>query len=287
MNASAGTPPIVSLRCAAFGYADRAVVSGIDLDIRAGEAVGLLGPNGSGKSTLVKGVLGLNDHLDGHVRLFGTPFEAFHQRYRLGYVPQRHTLATSVRSTVAEIVAVGRLPRLSWWGRAGTRDRQVIATALELVGLGDRAAADVSTLSGGQQRRVLIARALAAEPDMLVMDEPTAGVDEASQQVLAEVLTRLASRGTTMLIVTHEVEALHGVLSRIVAMSNGRITFDGSPQHWADARAVQLDAALAADSAPDGHDHAHHDDDPPPRRSRSVLGPSYGPLDHARRSRHG
>ena len=145
-------------------------------------------------------------------------------------MPQRHTLTGSVRATAEEIVSTGRLVRQSWWGRPSATDRQVIARALEVVGLADRAGADVNTLSGGQQRRVLIARALAAEPEVLVMDEPTAGVDTANQHVLAEVLGRLAAQGVTMLIVTHEMDAFADVVTRVVVVDRGGITFDGQPR---------------------------------------------------------
>ena len=158
-----GAPtPVLSLRSAAFGYGERAAVSDVTLDVQPGEVVALLGPNGSGKSTLVRGLLGLNDHLGGQVSMFGTPIGDFQEHARLGYVPQRHTLSASVRATVEEVVAIGRLPHQGWFGRQNDRDRAVVREALELVGLADRAREDVSTLSGGQQRRVLIARALAA-----------------------------------------------------------------------------------------------------------------------------
>jgi zinc transport system ATP-binding protein len=252
------------MRSASFGYADKAVVSGATLDIQAGEIVAILGPNGSGKSTLVKGLLGLNDHLGGQVSLFGTPIDRFRDHARLGYVPQRHTLSNSVRATVAEIVAIGRLPHQNWLGRANHQDRRIIQESLAVVGLEDRATVDVNTLSGGQQRRVLIARALAAQPDVLIMDEPTAGVDLASQEVLSQVLARLAERGATMLIVTHELHALRGVLTRIVELHGGQITFDGAPA----AHAGSLDTPSA------GHDGHHHDDED---RPGSV--PASGPLD--------
>ncbi|MHB8185360.1 MAG: metal ABC transporter ATP-binding protein [Dermatophilaceae bacterium] len=249
-----GSQAIVSLRSASFGYADRAVVSEVTLDIHAGEVVAILGPNGSGKSTLVKGLLGLNNHLSGQVALFGTPIDRFHDHARLGYVPQRHTLSASVRATVAEIVAIGRLPHQGWLGRANHEDRRIIQESLAVVGLDDRACVDVSTLSGGQQRRVLIARALAAQPDVLIMDEPTAGVDLASQEILSQVLARLASRGATMLVVTHELQALSRVLTRIIEVSQGRVTFDGAP---ADHERSQ--ASPAPDNE-DGHnDSQHHD----------------------------
>ncbi len=257
---------IVSLRSASFGYAGRAVVSGVTLDIHAGEVVAVLGANGSGKSTLVKGLLGLNNHLGGQVTLFGTPLDRFRDHARLGYVPQRHTLSSSVRSTVTEIVATGRLPHQGWLARANHEDRRIIEESLTLVGLADRASVDVSTLSGGQQRRVLIARALASKPDVLIMDEPTAGVDLASQEVLSQVIARLASRGATMLVVTHEQQALRQVLTRIIRVSHGQVTFDGPP----------ADPERPNDSPAPGHDDDHHHDDD---QNLSRAWPSAGPLD--------
>lgn len=253
----------ISLRSASFGYAGRAVVSEATFDIRPGEIVAILGPNGSGKSTLMRGILGLNDHIGGAVELFGVPAERFKERTRIGYVPQRHTLSASVRATVEEIVEVGRLPLRPWWRPASANDRQIVASALAEVGLADRAKADVSTLSGGQHRRVLIARALAAQPDVLVMDEPTAGVDTASQEVLAQVLQKLGARGTTMVIVTHEIEALSPILTRIIEVTHGKVTFDGTPSVYANR---------FADAMSHGHD-AHHDDEHEPEVGRYAPGP--------------
>ena len=270
---------IVSLRSASFGYADRAVVSDVTMDIHAGEVVAILGPNGSGKSTLVKGLLGLNNHLGGQVALFGTPIDRFHDHARLGYVPQRHTLSASVRATVAEVVAIGRLPHQNWLGRANHADRRIIAESLAVVGLDDRASIDVSTLSGGQQRRVLIARALAAQPDVLIMDEPTAGVDLASQEILSQVLARLAARGATMLIVTHELQALSRVLTRIIEINQGRVTFDGHPADhdlWHGAPAASADPHQHDGHHDDDQDDGHHDDD----QDAPRAWPAAGPLDH-------
>jgi len=157
---AAPSDAVVTLRGASFGYGDGTVLSDVDLSIRKGEIVAIVGPNGSGKSTLMKGVLGLNEKVAGTVTLFGIDSTEFHDRARLGYVPQRHTLSASVRATAEEIVATGRLPRIGWLGRLRATDRQIVARSLDVVGLADRAATEVSTLSGGQQRRVLIARAL-------------------------------------------------------------------------------------------------------------------------------
>ena len=247
---SGSTDPVLDLRSAAFGYAERMIITDIDLTVHPGEVVAVLGPNGSGKSTLVKGLVGLAQHTAGEVRLFGEPLDHVHDRWRLGYVPQRHTLATSLRTTVGEVVGVGRVAHTPWWApwRAGSAEnKRLIAQSLSLVGLGDQQRTDVTTLSGGQQRRVLIARALAAQPEAILMDEPTAGVDRANQQVLGEVLTRLAAAGRTMVIVTHELEAIRPAVTRAVAIDSGRIIYDGPPD--------------AIDTSITGHVHHHHDDD--------------------------
>ncbi|MFN8097971.1 MAG: metal ABC transporter ATP-binding protein [Dermatophilaceae bacterium] len=259
---------VLDLRHARFGYDGTPIVMDATFTVAAGEVVAILGPNGSGKSTLVKGLVGLTDHLGGEVQAFGHALADPANHGRIGYVPQRHTLATSVRATVAEIVAIGRLRFRTWWrpwARDAARDRQAIARALDLVGLGDRAGSDVGQLSGGQQRRVLIARALASAPDLLVMDEPTAGVDQANQQVLATVLARLAAGGTTMLVVTHEIAALADVVTRVLVVTEGVVTFDGTPQAYAEA----------------GHadPHAHHH--APPGRPTTGL---HEPLRGGRRA---
>ena len=262
--------PIIELRHASFGYADHPVVTGATLTIRPGEVVAVLGPNGSGKSTLVRGLLGLNDHLGGDVELFGQPRESFSDFARVGYVPQRHTLSASVRATVTEIVAVGRLSHHRWWRPVigSAQDAAIIDRALDVVGLNDRAHADVATLSGGQQRRVLIARALASNPDVLLMDEPTAGVDAANQHVLSEVLARLAGRGTTMVIVTHELAALADIVTRIVVVQGGHIAFDGSRDEFLSRTGEFASSA----------DH-HHEDETRATRPRLPGAPSAGPLD--------
>ncbi|GAA1168029.1 metal ABC transporter ATP-binding protein [Ornithinimicrobium humiphilum] len=235
--ATTGPAPVIIMRSASFGYAGRPVVTDVDLTVRAGEVVAVLGPNGSGKTTLVKGLLGLSEHLSGTVEVLGTPVARLHDRARIGYVPQRHTLVGGVRATVGEVVATGLLSRRPWWRPARRADREAVRAAVEAAGLGDRLRFDVESLSGGQQRRVLIARALVARPEVLVMDEPTAGVDRASQDVLARVLRRLAAEGTTMLIVTHELSALRGIVDRIVEVDSSHVTFDGTPERYADHQA--------------------------------------------------
>ena len=218
----------IRLRDASIGYGDVPIVAQVDLTVRHGEAVAVLGSNGSGKTTLARGLLGLAAVLDGEVEVLGAPVGRLPaQRGRVGYVPQRHTVSGAVPATVREVVGVGRLARLGLFRRLGPGDRSAVADAIAAVGLGDRMNDPVASLSGGQQRRVLVARALAAEPELLIMDEPTAGVDAASQDALAAVLTDVSATGTTLAVVTHETGPLAGVLRRAIVVDHGRISYDG------------------------------------------------------------
>ncbi len=218
---------LVEMRDVAVELGGRPVLRGIDLDVGWGEVLALLGANGSGKSTLVRTLLGLVPRVRGTASLFGEHVEDFGDWQRVGFVPQRASATSGVPATVAEVVAAGRLSRRRPFVPLRRADRDAIATALEVVDLSHRARDGVSTLSGGQQQRVLIARALAGEPDLLVLDEPTAGVDLVSQQVLADALAHLVGRGVTVLLVAHELGPLAGLVARTVVMRDGRTAYDG------------------------------------------------------------
>ena len=252
--------PVARLRHASIGYGGVPVVRDLDLDLYAGEVVAVLGANGSGKSTLVKGLLGLAQLHGGSIELFGVPASRFRDRSRLGYVPQRHTVGGPVPATVHEVVASGRLPHLGVTGRLRAADRDAVDRAIETVGLADRAGSSVAELSGGQQRRVLIARALASEPDVLVLDEPTAGVDMSHQRALTATLMTLAQRAVTMLVVSHEIGPMVPIITRAVVMAEGRARYDGPllPQ-----------MVGASDGLLDQGAHAHHLDD------HGVTGPGW------------
>lgn len=209
-------------------YGAHVAVHDVSLAVGDREFVALLGANGSGKSTLVRALLGLAPVTAGEVRLFGTPLKQFREWPRVGFVPQHLVHSDSAMpASVREVVASGRVGRTGWWRRTSPRDREACAAALDAVGLSDRARDLVRTLSGGQQQRVLIARALAGEPDVLVLDEPTAGVDRESQDALAETLRALKGSGHAMLLVTHHLGPLADLVDRAVVLDAGRVTYDG------------------------------------------------------------
>ncbi len=222
----AGVQPVLSVADLSVELGGLPVLRGITFAVGAGEAVALLGGNGSGKSTLVRAVLGLVPAQRGSVELFGLPLRRFRSWSRVGYVPQRSTASLS-GAKVNEVVASGRLSRRAPFVPPRAADRLAVAASLAAVGLADRAGDRLSQLSGGQQQRVLIARALAGEPDLLVLDEPTAGVDLAHQQVLADLLETLINRGTAVVVVLHEAGALGALIHRAVVLRDGRITHDG------------------------------------------------------------
>ena len=259
--------PVIDLRGVSVGYDDRPAVRDVDLRVERGDVVALVGPNGSGKTTLVRGVLGLARVQAGEVELFGVPADRFGERYRIGYVPQRHTVGGGIPSTVEEVVSSGRLGRRRVSLRRTAADRAAIAAAIEAVGLAERRRATVASLSGGQQRRALIARALAGEPEVLVMDEPTAGVDAESQARLVDTLERLVAGGLTLLVVTHEVAPLRRILTRVVELDAGRLVRDTALERAEAAPLVPAQDPHCEDAGPEEHAEA--------RRSRSPL-PAWG-----------
>ncbi len=205
-------PDLLVLEHAAFGHGGQAVVSGVSLRVRRGELCVLLGPNGSGKTTLWRGLLGLLPPLAGACR----------RSARVGYVPQRDGLDPVVPATVAELVGMG--------ARQGTRAarRRAVAEAIEFVDLGHKAAIRFAELSGGQLRRALLARALVGEPELLVLDEPFAGVDERSRRRLFDALVALrAGRRMGVLIVGHELEGLVDRADRSFELVDGRLVESG------------------------------------------------------------
>ncbi len=205
------------------------VLRDVDFALAEGEFVVLLGPNGSGKTTLVRALLGLVEMTKGQARIFGDPVGEFRDWGRIGYVPQRFSATTGVPATVEEIVLTGRAGRARLFRPYNRSDRRAATAALESVGLADLAGRRASALSGGQGQRVLIARALATDPDVLVLDEPLAGVDLEHQAGFAATLGALHRGGRAVLLVAHGLGPLEELVTRTVVLSEGRVVHDGAP----------------------------------------------------------
>jgi zinc transport system ATP-binding protein len=223
--------PLASqLEQVSFGYRPgQRVLEHVSLAIGEGEFVAVAGPNGGGKTTLVRLVLGLERPVSGRALLFGEPAHRFSRRRTLGYLAQRSELGGDAPTTVREVVSAGRLAAGRLAGRMHRRDRELVAEAIERVGLGESADVPLRTLSGGMQQRAFIAKALAGEPSLLVLDEPTTGVDAESQDSLAALLDRLHSDlGVTVLYVSHEFGAVEQFVQRLVLVRR-TIVFDGPP----------------------------------------------------------
>jgi zinc transport system ATP-binding protein len=223
-------PLAVELDHVEFAYRQgRPVLRDVDLRIAPGEFVAIAGPNGGGKTTLMRIVLGLERPTAGRALLFGEPAHRFSRRETLGYLAQRSQLLVEAPATVREVVAAGRVSRTQFLGPLGRHDKALVNDAIDRVGLGALADEPLIRLSGGQQQRAFIAKALAREPQLLVLDEPTTGVDVEAQDSLAELLDRLQRElAVTVLYVSHEFGAVERFVERIVLV-RGTVLFDGPP----------------------------------------------------------
>ena len=219
--------PALDLRDVWAGYNSHVALEGVTFSIERGCLAGLVGPNGSGKSTLLKVILGMHRHWRGDVRIFGQPVAR--SRLLLGYMPQLELVDWSFPVTVADVVMMGRYGRLGPLRRPGRRDREIAQQCLEQVGLTDLARRQIGELSGGQQRRALIARTLAQEPSVLLLDEPFTGVDAAGEHDLLHLFNDLRAQGKTLLISTHDLSCVAGCFDHAVCLNRKVIAF-GEPR---------------------------------------------------------
>ncbi|WP_232701825.1 metal ABC transporter ATP-binding protein [Halobacterium wangiae] len=243
--------PIIGLSGVDFGYTATPVVEDISLQVDPGEYVGIVGPNGSGKSTLMKLMLGLLQPDDGDARLFGEPAHAFDDGSRIGYVAQHASASKEMPITVREVVKMGRFPHVGF-RRLSDRDWEIVDRALETVGMSAFADRRVTQLSGGQRQRAFIARALASEADLLVLDEPTVGVDVESVDAFYDLLESLNEEGITILLIEHDLSAVTEHADRVVCL-NREIYFDGPTGAFVESdalgRAFGTAATLVGDAA--------------------------------------
>ncbi len=224
---------LLQLQSAAFGYGQRPVISGVDLCVRRGDFLGIVGPNGAGKTTLLRGMIGQLKPLQGTVRLAafsgrsptssGRSPKSSGRSPTLGYVPQIQVLDPIFPVTVAEVVAMSAYPRLPRLRRMAPAERAFLAECLDRVGMtavGGRLFAD---LSAGQKQRVLIARALMARPDLLLLDEPTSGVDQAAEASVMQLLVDLNRRGLAIVLICHEMDTIRDNVRDVIWVNRGRI----------------------------------------------------------------
>lgn len=234
--ATAGTaaPPAFEMLGGCVEFDGVHIFNHLDLAIERGSFVAVLGANGSGKTTLIRALLGLQPLSHGQIRIHGTPLGRYRDWSRISFVPQRLPGATGVPISVGELVLSGRYGPRTRLRPLRRADRDAVRHALEVVGLADRRSDRLDTLSGGQQRRAMVARAIATGGDTLVLDEPTAGMDLANQQRLAQSLAALP--GHTVVMVAHGLGSMAGLVNRAIVLADGRIIHDGpdAPAAWGD-----------------------------------------------------
>jgi zinc transport system ATP-binding protein len=224
---TAAAAPVIELRGVTFAYGRRPVVHNVDLTVSPLSFTALIGPNGGGKSTLLKLALGLLAPDRGEVRLLGDRPER--TRQRVGYLPQTARPDLGFPITVRDVVGHGRLGDGHRWGPMQDRDREAILTALQETGCADLADRPLSALSGGQRQRVLIARALVTRPELLVLDEPAAGLDPKSQNDLYDLLSQLAGR-LTVLVVSHHMTLVSHHVQQVVCVHDGHLHVPGTTE---------------------------------------------------------
>ncbi|WP_240376630.1 metal ABC transporter ATP-binding protein [Bacillus piscicola] len=216
-----------------YRYSKQPVLENVSMEIKKGSFLGLVGPNGSGKSTLIKILLGLIAPDAGEIRLFGTPLKKFKHWEKIGYVSQKaNSFNSGFPATVQEVVAMGLYGQMGLFRFLNKTHKRKIENALEQVGMSDYKKRTIGELSGGQQQRVFIARALVSEPDILILDEPTVGVDAQSVQQFYTLLSTLnIEKGMTLLLVTHDVGVMTRYVSHVACL-NRILHFHGTSEEF-------------------------------------------------------
>lgn len=223
--------PIIRFDHASFGFPGVIALKDISLSINAGEFVGVIGPNGSGKTTLCRAVLGLMAPIEGHLHIFDCACDELrcHHRAKIGYLPQKGVVDRNFPVTVLETVMMGRYGALGLFRRPGHEDRDIAMDALAHVGMDAHKDSALGHLSGGQQQRVFIARALAQQPMVLLLDEPTTGLDITTQHNVIELVQHLHEElKLTVLLITHDINMIRSRVDRLVLLKT-RLYAAGPP----------------------------------------------------------
>ena len=227
-NAKPGTPVPLEIHDLTVAYHKRPVLWGVDVEVPAGQLVGVIGPNGAGKSTLIKAAMGLLPVSSGWVKVFGRPVKD--NLRRVGYVPQRESVDWDFPVSVMDVVLMGRYGHLGLFKRPRKEDREVARECLEKVKMLPYADRQISNLSGGQQQRVFLARALAQESDLYFMDEPFAGVDAATEAAIVTILQELKDQGKTLLVVHHDLPTAKTYFDSLLLLNMRVVAFGPSEE---------------------------------------------------------
>ena len=217
------TPPI-EVHDMTVAYHKKPVLWDVDLTVPAGKLIGIIGPNGAGKSTLIKAILELLPKASGWVKIYGKPFKEM--RELVGYVPQKESVDWDFPVNVLDVVQMGLYGQLGWIRRPGKRHAALAFESLERVGMQEFAGRQISQLSGGQQQRVFLARALAQDAHIYLMDEPFAGVDAATEKAIISLLNELKAKGKTVLVVHHDLQTISEYFDHLI-MLNMRVVANG------------------------------------------------------------
>jgi manganese/zinc/iron transport system ATP- binding protein len=197
--------PILEIHDLTVSYDQNPVLWNVDLSLPGGKLVGILGPNGAGKSTLIKAIMGLIIPTSGYVKIFDKPLNDV--RARISYVPQRESVDWNFPASVLDVVMMGTYGKLGLFRRPGKKQKELAMRSLEQVGMSGFVGRQISELSGGQQQRVFIARALAQEADLYLMDEPFAGVDMSTETAIFQLLQEMTAAGKTVIVVHHDIHS--------------------------------------------------------------------------------
>jgi len=216
-----------------IAYKEKPVLWDVDLEFPEGNLTAIVGPNGAGKTTLLKAILGLIPPSAGQVLVFGKPLRQ--QRRLVGYVPQRGSVDWDFPTSALDVVMMGRYGHLGWLRRPGKAERDLAMQALQSVGMQDFAGRQISQLSGGQQQRVFLARALAQDAAIYLMDEPFQGVDAVTERAILEMMRRLRDEGKTVIVVHHDLQSVPEYFDRAVLLNVRKIASGPVSEVFTDA----------------------------------------------------
>lgn len=247
---------VIRLEKIHYAYGDKAVLKNVNLDIKRGDFMGLVGPNGGGKTTLIKLILGLLKPDRGSIYLLDSPIETFKDWNRIGFVSQKaNTFNKGFPATVFEVVSMGLTAKIGYFHFMKRKDKEKVLAMIDQVGMGNYAYQNIGNLSGGQQQRVFIARALVSDPELLILDEPTVGIDYQNVERFYELLHELNSKqNITLLLVTHDTGAMTEYATNVVCL-NQTLHFHGKADEYSALSAEYLSEIYGHPVQVIVHDH--------------------------------